>query len=37
MGGTTFNKDWKTEITNLVNAFGFDGTYLTEFNLIGFL
>ena len=31
MGGTTFNKDWKTKITNLVNAFGVDGTYLTEF------
>jgi len=24
---------WKTQITNLVNAFGVDGTYLTEFNL----
>ena len=36
MGGTAFNKDckdWETEITNLVNAFGVDGTYITEFNL----
>jgi len=33
MGGTTFDESWKTDITNLVNAFGADGTYLTEFNL----
>ena len=33
MGGTTFNDTWKTVITSLVNAFGADGTYLTEFNL----
>ncbi len=33
MGGTTFDVSWKTNITNLVNAFGTDGTYLTEFNL----
>ncbi|GAH50078.1 unnamed protein product, partial [marine sediment metagenome] len=24
---------WKTDITKLVNAFGADGTYITEFNL----
>ncbi len=37
MGGSStqdpFNDDYKTEIANLVNAFGVDGTYLTEFNL----
>jgi hypothetical protein len=33
MGGTTFDDTWKTEIDNLINAFGADGTYLTEFNL----
>ena len=34
MGGDgTYNDVWKTRITNLVNAFGADGTYLTEFNL----
>ena len=33
MGGTTFNMDWKTNITNLINAFEADGTYITEFNL----
>jgi hypothetical protein len=33
MGGTTFNDDWKTKITDLVNVFGSDGTYITEFNL----
>ena len=34
MGETTFNNNtWKTDITNLVNAFGADGTYLTEFSL----
>ena len=31
MGGTTFNGGWKTLITNLVNAFGADGTSITEF------
>jgi thiol-disulfide isomerase/thioredoxin len=25
--------DWETDITNMVNAFGGDGTYLTEFSL----
>ena len=33
MGGTTFNDTWKTEIDNLINAFGADGTYITEFSL----
>jgi hypothetical protein len=33
MGGTTFDDTWKTEIDNLINAFGADGTYITEFNL----
>ena len=27
------SNNWKTYITNLVNAFGADGTYITEFNL----
>ena len=27
------NDVWKTDITNLVNAFGANGTYLTEFSL----
>ena len=31
-GGTTFNDYWKTEINNLVNAFG-SSAYLSEFNL----
>ena len=31
MGGNTFDDWWKTEITSLVNAFGVDGTYITEF------
>ena len=31
MGGTTFDDTWKTEIDNLINAFGADGAYLTEF------
>ena len=31
MGGTEFNDNWKNAITNAVNAFGSDGTYLTEF------
>ena len=35
MGRTTFDDTWKTEIDDLVNAFGADGTYLTEFNLSG--
>ena len=34
MGGEGYyGNEWKTSITNLVNAFGVDGTYLTEFNL----
>jgi hypothetical protein len=33
MGGRSFNDDWKTKIDNLINAFGADGTYITEFNL----
>jgi hypothetical protein len=33
MGGTTFDDTWKTEIDNLVNVFGADSTYITEFNL----
>ena len=33
-GGEGYYCDgWKTLITNLVNAFGSEGTYLTEFNL----
>ncbi|MHB1334867.1 MAG: DUF4214 domain-containing protein [Candidatus Humimicrobiaceae bacterium] len=31
MGGTEFNDNWKTAITNAVNAFGPEGTYITEF------
>jgi len=32
MGGNgSYDDGWKTLITNLVNAFGVDGTYLTEF------
>jgi len=32
MGGEgSYDNYWKTLITNLVNAFGIDGTYLTEF------
>src|SRR5665648_671358 len=32
MGGDGYYADdWKTSITNLVNAFGVNGTYLTEF------
>ena len=31
--GSSYNDDWKAHITNLVNAFGADGTYITEFNL----
>jgi len=34
-GDDQYNDDWKTRITNLVNAFGVNGTYLTEFNLSG--
>jgi hypothetical protein len=30
-GEDYYNDGWKTSITNLVNAFGVDGTYLTEF------
>ena len=26
---------WKTQITNMINAFGVDGTYITEFNISG--
>jgi hypothetical protein len=33
MGGTTFDDTWKTKIDNLVNAFGADSAYITEFNL----
>jgi hypothetical protein len=33
-GGTApFSNDWKTQIDDLVDAFGVNGTYLTEFNL----
>jgi hypothetical protein len=32
MGGNgVYSDNWKTRIYNLVNAFGVDGTYLTEF------
>jgi len=32
MGGNgSYSEIWKTRITNLVNAFGADGTYITEF------
>ena len=32
MGGNgSYSEIWKTRITNLVNTFGVDGTYLTEF------
>jgi hypothetical protein len=31
MGGGSYGETWKTDITNLVNAFGVDGTYITEF------
>ena len=32
MGGNgSYNKRWKTDIINLVNAFGPEGTYITEF------
>ena len=34
-GGGYFNDDWKTQITDLVNAFGANGTYLAEFSLSG--
>ena len=35
MGGNGYygGNKWKTDINKLVNAFGADGTYLTEFNL----
>lgn len=32
-GGTTFSDRWKTDISSMVNAFGSNGTYITEFNL----
>ena len=32
-GDGYYDDSWKTKITNLVNAFGVDGTCLTEFNL----
>ncbi len=32
-GNGVYNDSWKTDITNLVNAFGAGGTYITEFNL----
>ena len=32
-GNGSYDDSWKTLITNLVNAFGADGTYLTEFGL----
>ena len=33
MGGDGYysSNEWKTEVTNLVTAFGVDGTYITEF------
>jgi len=31
--GGSYDDTWKTSITNLVNAFGANGTYITEFNL----
>lgn len=31
MGGTEFNNNWKNVINDAVNAFGIEGTYLTEF------
>ncbi|MCL5072425.1 MAG: hypothetical protein M1308_16270 [Actinobacteria bacterium] len=33
MGDTTFSDNWKIAITDMINAFGPGGTYLTEFNL----
>jgi hypothetical protein len=30
-GGYYSGKEWKSRITNLVNAFGVDGTYISEF------
>ena len=30
-GDGYYTEDWKTKITNLVNVFGVDGTYLSEF------
>jgi len=32
-GEDYYGDDWKTLIANLINAFGSDGTYITEFNL----
>ena len=34
-GGGYYDDQWKTQIDSLVNAFGVDGTYLTEFSLSG--
>jgi hypothetical protein len=34
-GGGFYGDDWKGLITDLVNEFGADGTYLTEFNISG--
>jgi len=34
--GNLYDEPWQTEIDSLVNAFGVDGTYLTEFNLSWF-
>ena len=31
MGEDTFDDYWKTEITSLVDEFGVDGTYISEF------
>jgi hypothetical protein len=33
MGGTTFNENWKTRVKSLIDTFGVDGAYLTEFSL----
>lgn len=32
-GNGYYSEPWKAKIDNLVNAFGVDGTYITEFNL----
>ena len=31
--GTIYDEPWQEEIDSLVNAFGVDGTYITEFNI----
>ena len=31
MGFSSYGETWKTDIINLLNAFGADGTYITEF------